>query len=263
MVEILAGSLARPMKTIKTSPHIVIDGRMVSATIRFRPVIAKLLPDAQCAVELVSAWLGATVGLPVPAFGRIEVSSSCIPFGTSWPYSDEQHTAFASATVPYAKQVSSVDSYAVEARLNLWPYTELAGAFDELIANDDRSQGNLLIDGGQTIWLIDHARALGGAGDRLFSTELRPSFDNFFLHRIARQTFAERLKRKQALLHACAYLRSAVPRIPYTDLQISSTLEAEIRSWLAARLRNLEQLVLSRVGLPDLVAGSSQQPGVQ
>jgi len=42
--------------------------------------------------------------------------------------------------------------------------------FDSLIANNDRNQGNLLIDAGWTIWLIDHTRAFKQSSE-LFERE--------------------------------------------------------------------------------------------
>ena len=36
---------------------------------------------------------------------------------------------------------------------------QIMRVFDNLIYNEDRNQGNLLIDGGWKIWLIDHTRA--------------------------------------------------------------------------------------------------------
>jgi hypothetical protein len=45
---------------------------------------------------------------------------------------------------------------------NAWRWmmqSQLMAIFDQLIGNDDRNQGNLLIDGNWTVWLIDHTRA--------------------------------------------------------------------------------------------------------
>ncbi len=257
----LLGALANPIKVIKISPNLVVEGCLVSATIPFAPVVVKFLPENACAIELVCGWLGHAVGLPVPSISRISVSRGIMPIGAVWPYSSDQATTFACAVVPFAQKVISADSPAVDTRLKKWQLVEIAGVFDELIANDDRSKGNILLDARQNFWLIDHARALGGAGQRLFSTEVFPSFTNFFLQRIGRESLSERLSRKQPLLAACAQLRNYVSRIPYSELGVSSEIEQEIRAYLSARLRNLEHLVLSRVELPDLAAGSMQQLG--
>ena len=255
------GSLANPIKVIKTSPSLVVVGRLVSATVPFAPVVVKFLPENACAIELVCGWLGNAAGLPVPSIARISVNRSVMPIGTAWPYEADQTTTFACALIPLAQKVVSADSAAVDIRLKKWQFVELAGVFDELIAYDDRSKGNVLLDARQNFWLIDHARALGGAGQRLFSTEVFPSFANFFLQRIGSERLDERLSRKQPLLASCAQLRNYVPRIPYSELGISSELEQEIRAYLSARLRNLEHLVLSRVELPDLAVSSMQQLG--
>ena len=249
------------MSVIKTSPHLVVAGQIVSAAVGFEPVFVKFLPEAACAIELACGWLGKAIGLPVPVVGRIAVSRSLLPMGADWPFDVARTTTFVCSAVPYAAKVVSVDSPAIDSRLKRWQFAELAGVFDELIANDDRSKGNVLIDPSSEFWLIDHARALGGAGQRLFSTEIHPLFANFFLQRIGSERLTDRLPRKQVLLSACAQLRNTVPRIPYADLGISSALEQEIRTYLAARLRILEQLVLSRVDMPDLASSSMQQLG--
>jgi hypothetical protein len=260
-MHMMIGRLANPITVIKTSPSLVVEGKLVSATVPFAAVVVKLLREHSCAIELVCGWLGIAAGLPVPNIGRIHVSNSIMPHGTEWPYETDQTTTFASALIQTAQSVISTNSHAVDVRLKKWPLVELAGVFDELIANDDRSQGNVLLDARQNFWLIDHARALGGAGQRLFSTEVFPSFTNFFLQRIASESLDERLSRKQTLLASCVQLRTCVPRIPYSDLGISSDIEREIRAYLSARLRNLEHLVLSRVELPDLAVSSTQQLG--
>ncbi len=48
--------------------------------------------------------------------------------------------------------------------------------FDELIANTDRNQGNLLIDEGWNLWMIDHTRAFR-RGNKLLRPEGIPQFD--------------------------------------------------------------------------------------
>ena len=41
--------------------------------------------------------------------------------------------------------------------------------FDELIANTDRNQGNMLIDKQWKLWLIDHTRGFRTTSDRCVS----------------------------------------------------------------------------------------------
>ena len=46
--------------------------------------------------------------------------------------------------------------------------------FDELIANTDRNQGNMLIDSRWKLWLIDHSRAFRTSSD-LQQTPFHPA----------------------------------------------------------------------------------------
>jgi hypothetical protein len=48
--------------------------------------------------------------------------------------------------------------------------------FDELIANIDRNQGNILIDEGWNVWMIDHTRAFR-RGNKLLRPERIRRFD--------------------------------------------------------------------------------------
>ena len=48
--------------------------------------------------------------------------------------------------------------------------------FDELIANTDRNQGNILIDEGWNVWMIDHTRSFR-RGNKLLRPEGIPQFD--------------------------------------------------------------------------------------
>jgi hypothetical protein len=259
-MNILIGSLANPIRFLKRSPHLVLEGRLVSASVPFQPVVAKLLPDPGFAIELVCGWLANAVGLPMPQVGVATANASLVSKHGTWPYEDLTAKVFVCALIPNAQRVVSVDSPVIDERLDEWQFAELAGVFDELVSNDDRSKGNLLLDARGNFWLIDHARALGGAGQRLFSTEVFPAFENYFLGRIARERTDKRYSRKQALLRCCAHVRNHVARIPYSDLGVSFVLETDIRNYLAARLRKLEELVLNRVGIQDLTINAQEQP---
>jgi hypothetical protein len=258
-MEILTGSIANPINVLKRAPYPVVEGRLVSATVQFVPIVAKLLPETQCAIELVCGWLAAAIGLPVPRVGVATIRESILRPHVDWPYERSTANVFICAFIP-AQKVVSLDSPVIDERLRSWRFAELAGVFDELIANDDRSKGNILFDARGDFWLIDHARALGGAGERLFSTEFFPAFENYFLGRIARENARGRYERKQTLLYCCAQIRAHVSRVPYSELGVSSELETEMRQYLSARMRNLEQLVLYRANITDLLIDAEHQP---
>jgi hypothetical protein len=109
-----------------------------------------------------------------------------MPKNHAWPYGAEREAlVFGTRAVEGAVPLTRVDGAAVADKLEKWSFLEMAAVFDQLVANDDRTQGNILLAPKGDLWLIDHARALGGGGQRLFSTEVLPLFNNFFLSLIA------------------------------------------------------------------------------
>lgn len=110
-------------------------------------VIVKRLPFREIAVEVVCAALGRAAGLPVPE-PLILVDDE-----KAWYYGsiDAQHPNL-------AQYVTPSDSSILD-ELVKWPPLLQAACFDELIANPDRNDGNLLYDG-IGFFLIDHGMCL-------------------------------------------------------------------------------------------------------
>lgn len=111
------------------------------------PVIAKKLPLREIAVEIVCAALGRAAGLPVPE------PILLIDGDRDWHYGscDLGHPNL-------AQYVSPTDSSVLD-ELEKWPELLHAACFDELIANPDRNDGNLLYDGAG-FFLIDHGMCM-------------------------------------------------------------------------------------------------------
>jgi hypothetical protein len=68
--------------------------------------------------------------------------------------------------------------------------------FDNLIANSDRNQGNLLIDGSWNIWFIDHTRAFKRSSKLIYLDKLTACERQLWesLREIDDQTFRQRLE---------------------------------------------------------------------
>lgn len=247
-----SGSVAPPVRLLKVSPRLVLDAQLASAG-PFQHIYVKVLPLPERCIEAVCAWLGREVGLPIPEPFLPLLLKSRIPKGQPWPFGEaSEEYVFATLAVERAQRLVSLDSELVRRLLDRWAHLSTAAAFDQLIANDDRTEGNILLGPRQDIWLIDHTRALGGAGGRLFSTEVTPLFTNFFLHRISTFPASTRLRMRNDLVLACSKLCGAVPRIPYDALRVPDHIASQIDSYLQTRALRLQPMVLSAVGLPDL-----------
>lgn len=246
------GTLANPVTVVKLHPDVVLDARLASAD-PFERVFVKLLDENRRCIEAVAAWIAQDVGLPSPAARFTNVHRSKIRGKCEWRFAGrDEIVAFSTVAVENAVQLIKLESSVVALRLLRWKYLELAAVFDQLIANDDRSEGNMLMDGRGTFWLIDHARSLGGGGQRLFSTEVMPSIRNFLLDKLRTLPMGDRMKRRDALTRACVELSSRVSRIPYAGLLVPEQISIQVDIFLSQRARVLQAMVLDAVGLPDL-----------
>jgi hypothetical protein len=136
--------------------------------------------------------------------------------------------------------------------IDKWRSLPAAAVFDQLIANDDRTEGNILLGPRGDLWLIDHGRSLGGGGQRLFSTDITPSTANFLLSRVARYPAQARVKLRPELIAVCTKLASAVSRVPYGALLVPEDIAMQIDDFLVRRVGMLQAMVLQSIGLPDL-----------
>jgi hypothetical protein len=256
---ISTGTLARPMRVVKTTPDLVLDGRLASHG-PFEHVYAKLMPANRRCIEAVCAWIGREVELPLPDFRFVRVLKARLPKGCDWPYrQSEEELVFGTVAIEGARPLTGFDSGLVAAKIDKWQHLDMAAAFDQLIANDDRTEGNVLLDPKGALWLIDQARSLGGGGQRLFSTDVLPLVSNFFLSRVASYSMADRMKRRGALLSACNRLASAAMRVPYDHLLVPDEMATQIQDFLLRRAVLLQAMVLDAAGIPDMYDGQLQK----
>jgi hypothetical protein len=248
-----SGNFARPASIVKTEPDVVLDAAM-SWQGPFEHVFVKLMPENRRCIEAVCAWIAHDHGLPYPSPRFVRVKKSRLPAGCPWIYgdADDEVIAFGTLAIEGAQQLRKLDSNIVSGQILKWNSLEAAAVFDHLIANDDRSDGNMLMDPRGGLWLIDHARSLGGGGQRMFSTEVFPSIRNFLLDKIARMTLADRMKRKNSLMTACGELAARVSRIPYEGLLVPPSTAMQIDSFLSQRAQRLQAMVFDAVGMPDM-----------
>lgn len=254
------GNLASPIFVKKTDPHVVLDARVSSAG-PFLHAFVKLQPTNVRSIEAVCSWLAMEMRLPVPEPYFVNVSRAKIRSKCRWDFDATETVAcFGAAAIEGAQTLRLARTGAEPSSLLAWPQLARAAVVDDLVANDDRSADNVLIDIGGKLWLIDHARAIGGGGHPLFSNLAFPVFKNFLLNLIAALPAAKRIGMRRELLGACADAAAAVLRLPYNRLLVPEDIGVQMASYLAQRASRLGQSVLHAVGIPEL--GSDDVNGV-
>jgi hypothetical protein len=259
---IRSGNLARPIDIIKTMPDPVLHGSLAGAA-PFASVFAKLTNETKRSIELVCAWLGHALELPLPLPVLVRVLKSRMPLNLNWPFSSEEVLVYGSLAIPEARPIVSgaLRGEELKALVHKWKHLERAAVFDHLIANDDRSEANVLLSPDRQLWLIDHARSLGGGGDRLFSSEFFPSTEGYFLKTLAQMGVSERVARRPSIVKACIAASTAVSQIPYERLMVPDVTARQIDTYLSQRADQLIPMILHALGLPDLTRGDQDSPG--
>lgn len=120
---------------------------------------AKKLSDLNLLVEIMTALIGREIGLPIPEpillaskdnkelwFGSIDVK-----------YPDLTHTITCSDGNNPDNTQQNLEMFK---KLSEWDKATQAATFDEWIINNDRNLQNILHDGGDNFYLIDHDQAI-------------------------------------------------------------------------------------------------------
>lgn len=111
----------------------------------------KPLPKYQLVREVVCALVAQAVDLPVAPPGVADLDGAEV----------ETSERFAFATLPQGFSARSMgDDPVLREQLSRWPGLHAAIAFDEWIANPDRTPQNLLFRGTSDFVLIDHGEAI-------------------------------------------------------------------------------------------------------
>ncbi|MCC5519513.1 hypothetical protein BCT65_020985 [Vibrio splendidus] len=118
----------------------------------------KLIEPRSLYIECVCAVIGRSLGLPIPAPLIVRVTSTAlsdIPHG-------EARLAFGSEDAKYPSFRRYINSDSKEAMDKLAAFSKTldVGIFDEWVANWDRNIGNMLYDGKDDFYFIDHENAI-------------------------------------------------------------------------------------------------------
>lgn len=261
----ILGSFAGVPRLVKEKPFPVLRGEIVNAVTAFAPVYVKLLPRPLANVEAVCAWLAHEVALPLPRPVCAIVHRRLTTRLCAWPYgSSARAYCFGTQEIPLALRLRDIDNTQYgqsEQLLSGWRDCLRVGIFDELISNDDRNNGNILVDAQKRLWIIDHSRALRAGGQSAFSDPMLP-FENALLRRFAGLAPAHRHALRSKIVADCTQLSSAAARIPYDDLDVRGEAREAIEKFIDTRARHLAALVLARLGISELPIGDQLRAGL-
>lgn len=209
--------------------------------------------------EVVCALLGRAVGLPIPEPFVVAIHKGSLPRSR---FTKSGNTIYAFGCLALGgqdfAQLLHRDSTTSLELLLQWEHLLPAAAFDEWTANVDRNLGNIVF-AAQSLWLIDHAEALGGAARRLYPlAELtETAFANKLAH-VLEGAFSP-ADHHQHLAAAHGWLSTAA------ELDLAAVLaldelghwhtpaqRAELLDFIVNRLTVTHSLLCNRLGHPQL-----------
>ncbi|VBO96129.1 HipA family kinase [Burkholderia pseudomallei] len=245
------GGVANPV--VQAGIHVTVRTGTVDAYV-------KLLKPKAFVAESVSAWLALRVELPIPTPFWVTVHRRLVANVLQWPFgSKETHLCFGSAAVENAlalRLAGRTDGALGRYGLDNVLLGKIA-LFDELIGNDDRHDGNLLVTFDRSVFLIDHERALGGTGLGLFSSD-PPLAPNRLLERVRLLPASERMSLVKPLREFCATCERAVWTVPYETLVEDVAMRAMVQDYLQRRAEKLRDTLEDMLGIGDLLSGLPQ-----
>lgn len=124
-----------------------MDGETVSA-------FSKLIPPREIFIEAVCALIGRYIGIQIPKPILVLLPKNIIPS------LEKDELGFASEDVEHPSIRRSVEQQAILKAIKNDLQCFHVGVFDEWIANPDRNTGNILYDGSDDFWFIDHGLSI-------------------------------------------------------------------------------------------------------
>ncbi|ROM62414.1 hypothetical protein BK653_26845 [Pseudomonas brassicacearum] len=199
-------------------------------------VIAKKISGREMAVEVICAVLGRSAGLPVPEPLLLLDSANEWHFGSA----DTGH--------PNLSQFVSSQDRSILDELERWPELLAAACFDELIANPDRHDGNILFNG-QDFLLIDHGLCI--------PLGMKPSdaTDDYYLNRLLDLAIracrddlsAERTARRASEWAECKPKLAVEETEKSIYEQFESKTQNHLISFLKERISNLGDMLHHKI----------------
>lgn len=199
-------------------------------------------------VECVCAVIGRYLHLPIPSPIIVRVSNAALPEVPEW----EIALAFGSEDAKYPSFRRFVNKNSAEAMAKLAEFSKTIdiGVFDEWIANWDRNLGNMLYDGKDDFYFIDHENAIpaGLRHDELANSNeiLRCLYSNISeieKHRFSKKVASEYIPQYTKLPF------STISGKTFASKYLAESEASSIINFLTNRLLSLNCLLDKRIGI--------------
>ncbi len=226
--------IARVVDVIRDAGTGNFDAKLVKLSFQDKrhevTAYAKELNDTMILVELLAALIGQELGLPIPE-PIIAISGDGKALFASL---DVKIPDFTTRLTLKGGGLSVDENKGVLQKLAHWTLTNKVIGFDEWIANGDRNTGNILYDGKDTFYLIDHNLAMNANSsinpvlNKLLAIKLKIDVDDIS---------------RQKIKNEITLMQSGVPR----------TLAQEVADKLVAEHPQLDsKMIQSMVDFLDL-----------
>lgn len=234
-------------------------GLIQTATDQQRAYI-KVLGPRQLVNELVCSTLGRAVGLPIPEGFIVRANATDLPESGILATHEGDALIFACADVGRPSLKRRLTESGVQFLTQLfttWTQWDEAAVFDEWIANPDRHPGNLLVEGPDKVWLIDHSHAL--TSPAWSAADLAP--ERAVRNQIAEQLFPTLTLPERMAVRSKAGELSTLFGLVDPDAALASSHAdrllnphdlTAVRNFIAVRVGKLFDLVSSRLGIPNM-----------
>jgi hypothetical protein len=232
------GTLTAELGIAGTGVNKAVRGVVSTAEGEVEAYVKRLKDPRELLVECLCAVLGTRLGLPIPnpilVWIPAELGGPALAFGST------------STGAPDLSTFLSSDAKAVADKLRAWTQLDASACFDEWIGNCDRHQRNLLFDGVNRFWLIDHGLAIHQS-----ESPSNPIGGNqLFDFAIAGKSEAELLDLRSRVLSLAGAYESADLAI-VNSMLVEGVWQPDIRSgaidWLARRQNHLARLAALRI----------------
>lgn len=249
---------AKPFKNNNVND--TFRGQILLADQTVRSAIIKDLDPQQLANELMVAALARELSLPVPDCFLCLAPTDAMAATKGPAASPNARLVFASAdmdTPPVAQLYAGSSQGAVRARLAQWKKVPELYGFDSWIANVDRHHNNLLFDGADTVWMIDHGHCFTGPKWKSADLDGSKAYNNKLGHWL---TPAMTTTRRQEVLNAVKGMQALLVAVDVGKLKqegcggdlVADAELAALTSFLTSRCSHTPKLAALALGIPIL-----------